>query len=42
MRTKDLRNDIVHGKKYNVTPEEAHQCSDSVLNAIRIIESKAK
>lgn len=42
IKTKDLRNDIVHGKKYNITIKEAHECFNTVLSAIRIIETKTK
>ena len=40
LNTKELRNGIVHGKKYNVTSEEAHKSYDSVLSAIELIETK--
>ncbi|MFA4829891.1 MAG: hypothetical protein WC855_13550 [Thermodesulfovibrionales bacterium] len=39
VHTKDLRNDVVHGKKYKVSQEEAVLSYTSVLNAIRLIES---
>ena len=39
VHTKDLRNDVVHGKKYKVNQEEAVLSYNSVLNAIRLIDS---
>ena len=37
--TKDLRNEIVHGKKFSVTQEEANLSYESVLKAIESINT---
>ena len=40
--SKDLRNDIVHGKKYSITKDEAVKSYNSVIEAVELIEKETK